>query len=728
MPRSNRTTNRTNSTPAAASGSSAVNNELFLEPMMGTPLQIYIEKDVDDRDQLVELITKHGGQVSPGYSGVPYLLVDPHTESGQSLYRQYAGKKGKIVLSFRWIHECIRANELQTYHTNWGGCRVFGNEQVRPRSAPGANGASSSHPTAASQRPVPTQTSVPHIHPSLQSQVQIPQPQQPQQPQHTTQHVPPQPQLQHQPQPPQSQQPSHSSSHAAAYSHQPLQGTQPQLLPPGTPLGTPGFAYTVYPGQGTQHQASRTSLAPQGPPQTWQTATGITSHQQHPAHMQILPTRSQNPYARDSQWADSTPTFSHLSESQLPPMSDPQTAAYYDQRYRDEQHWSEADYYDQSQSYETPYQHDQYVPIAGPSTAAIDQQVAPPPAPDPNQDASLPSDSAQAPQSPAPPSLREEPRGRRRTRTLPAAPASSLVLNRRHPPARSPTPPTRVIKSTYGGNLFTADDIEYLKKYIDYCQEQGLVLSLREICERVAVKAPHHSFYSWRRYCNKHQIRLGGYAMDIDSRTPSPNRQEDENGIAIDDVENTNAPTLTGDGPFTIDAAMRMYHERGMRNRSPTPPRALYRSTTGKGVAFTSDDISFLCKFLAHRKLQGRLDMVSFWKDVSQKAPHHSRASWMKYYRRHKHELNRVEGDAPPPAPPTKKMRYGRNDDILLAHYFRYPPMGTSDQIFQEFAKTHPHHPWKGWQEHHRIHKAKIDHLIQRLNNGETIEPGEEDD
>lgn len=60
---------------------------------------------------------------------------------------------------------------------------------------------------------------------------------------------------------------------------------------------------------------------------------------------------------------------------------------------------------------------------------------------------------------------------------VPAIPAAALVVNR-HPPARSPTPPTRVIKSTYGGNLFTADDIMYLKKYIDYCQDQGLVLRL----------------------------------------------------------------------------------------------------------------------------------------------------------------------------------------------------------------------------------------------------------
>lgn len=31
--------------------------DLFLEPMMGTPLAIYVEKDVQNRDSIVELIT-----------------------------------------------------------------------------------------------------------------------------------------------------------------------------------------------------------------------------------------------------------------------------------------------------------------------------------------------------------------------------------------------------------------------------------------------------------------------------------------------------------------------------------------------------------------------------------------------------------------------------------------------------------------------------------------------
>jgi hypothetical protein len=32
-------------------------DDLLLEPMMGTPLAIYIEKDVPDRDTIVELVT-----------------------------------------------------------------------------------------------------------------------------------------------------------------------------------------------------------------------------------------------------------------------------------------------------------------------------------------------------------------------------------------------------------------------------------------------------------------------------------------------------------------------------------------------------------------------------------------------------------------------------------------------------------------------------------------------
>jgi len=112
----------------------------------------------------------------------------------------------------------------------------------------------------------------------------------------------------------------------------------------------------------------------------------------------------------------------------------------------------------------------------------------------------------------------------------------------------------------------------------------------------------------------------------------------------------------------------------------------------------------------------------------------------MKFWRRHKHELERADNDAPLPAPPEKKMRYSKKDDILLAKHFANKPDGTSDKIFQDFGRLvsgysyiglivanfcnnqHPHHPWKGWQEHHRIHKSKIELLISRLAAGENID------
>jgi len=189
------------------------------------------------------------------------------------------------------------------------------------------------------------------------------------------------------------------------------------------------------------------------------------------------------------------------------------------------------------------------------------------------------------------------------------------------------------------------------------------------------------------------------------------------------DQEEEEQVVRAGPGPGTIAAARQRIQAEGdeIRSRSPTPPRALFRSTTGKGVAFTDEDVTFLVRFMQYRKSQGRVDMVAFWKDVASKAPHHSRASWMKFWRRHKHELDRNEGDEPLPAAPEKKMRYSREDDILLARYFHNRPEGTSDKIFQAFGRIHPHHPWKGWQEHHRIHKAKIDHFIQQLANGENI-------
>lgn len=78
-------------------------------------------------------------------------------------------------------------------------------------------------------------------------------------------------------------------------------------------------------------------------------------------------------------------------------------------------------------------------------------------------------------------------RGRTKVRNINQS-GARINVKATAPFTRSPTPPTRIVKSTYGGNLFTEEDVEYLRKYMAYCQEQGVLLSLREICERLAVR------------------------------------------------------------------------------------------------------------------------------------------------------------------------------------------------------------------------------------------------
>lgn len=55
--------------------------------------------------------------------------MDPLKESGQNLYRQYAGKKNKIILNAHWVYHCINDKTLHGFATNWANCKVNGNEK-----------------------------------------------------------------------------------------------------------------------------------------------------------------------------------------------------------------------------------------------------------------------------------------------------------------------------------------------------------------------------------------------------------------------------------------------------------------------------------------------------------------------------------------------------------------------------------------------------------------------
>ena len=88
-------------------------------------------------------------------------------------------------------------------------------------------------------------------------------------------------------------------------------------------------------------------------------------------------------------------------------------------------------------------------------------------------------------------------------------------------------------------------------------------------------------------------------------RSPSPGQEhQGGGGVTEMDTDEIQANPPNVPGPGTIAAARRRAQEdrENGRTRSPTPPRALFRSTTGKGVAFTEEDVTFLVRFMEFKK------------------------------------------------------------------------------------------------------------------------------
>lgn len=87
--------------------------------------------------------------------------------------------------------------------------------------------------------------------------------------------------------------------------------------------------------------------------------------------------------------------------------------------------------------------------------------------------------------------------------------------------------------------------------------------------------------------------------MNAVARSTSPGMEDD----GMDIEEEVEAVLRGGPGPSTSRInTLASRADSAPRNRSPTPPRALFRSTTGKGVAFTQEDTNFLMRFLKYRE------------------------------------------------------------------------------------------------------------------------------
>ncbi|KZV62604.1 hypothetical protein PENSPDRAFT_246209 [Peniophora sp. CONT] len=784
---------------------------IFTEPLTGTPLQVYIHKDVPARPQLANLLTVHGGALATSISSVTSIIVDPTKASGQAVFRQHGAKKNKIVLTARWIHACIETQTLQTFQTSWAGCKVTGAELAPPppAQAPPSEPPSRSHAplyshlqqaeAGPSQQPVyyPSDQShpvhTPQVQPSNSPHPHVAQP---------SPHLPPQlsPHLLDQPLSgapraigqsyiPAGQPYTHlsqrstvslntdqrllnASNHSLAHFTAPdfAAQAQPQTFPSFYPTQTPSSQHTYTQWQPVQqvhllHHSQSTETHNQA---STHPATGSHQPQVQDAQFEIRPpdqdlSQAPNP-PPDHTFQNASPHgYDHQTQSQSgrgpvewQPLPSAQVQRYEwpQQEPQQSQAQNEYDYYPAP-----PPQAFDYAAAAynapGPSSLA--------PAPEPASSVSEPTPPpvSALPSTPAEPEP-ELPRGRKRKRPAPASTQPSFSnCTTAQAPSRSPTPPTLIIPSPYGGHVFTPDDHAYLTRYIAYCSATGQILSLKEVCDKVAKKAGHHSVASWKRYANKKGFAVGEYVVGAEEAsgksgilppappiedgsgaeeeeegeedevqesgtlaTPEPGGAKPKRGKAVDNAKEAGkATSRPGQGVSAIATARARVAREGPRSRSPTPPRALFRSTTGKGVAFTDGDVVFLLRFLEYRNKPGGAahDKSEFWAELARRAPHHSQTSWTKFYRRHREALS---GNAPPPPPPEKRLRYSATDDMLLAQFWADPnkPVGGSDVVYQGFARLHPHHPWKGWQEHARLHKKRIEELVERIRKGENVD------
>lgn len=245
-------------------------------------------------------------------------IVDPHKESGQSLYRQYAGKKGKIVLRSHWIRECVRAGSLQTFHTNWAGCKVDGTEKCGIWINISGSRFSITEPLLSRIRapvapiapvvPVPAPAPAPPTTARRGRQARNAQ---------STQAAPAPMQMQ---------------PHLGHAQHMPPPPVPPSsLVPPPT-----SYSYQVYPPAPHPDARAPAQMQPptSAPPQSWQAPNGIAPQQTHLHPQPPMPPRT---HYRDDTWAGGY--HHHPQDPSAPaPMAVDQTQPTgYDYRYRDDQ-------------------------------------------------------------------------------------------------------------------------------------------------------------------------------------------------------------------------------------------------------------------------------------------------------------------------------------------------------------------------------------------------------
>ncbi|KAF8315815.1 hypothetical protein DL93DRAFT_2096487 [Clavulina sp. PMI_390] len=696
------------------SGSHAYDDHLFADPIIGTPLAFHVHEDVHDRDSVVEAITvstgtvlpmlsfsvskpslqRRGGLVTPNLSVATYILVigqrfivadspdalvAPSSPGGQAIWRVYASNKRKVILDSQWVWACVQQNSILSLgHSNdWGGWKVTGTQYFL--SDPPINGTpaiAALNIDEISRHGTPLRlasTSLAKTPPSTPQTVSVPP-----------------------------------------------EGLAPQESRNPFLLNTTSTSFLLAPELNNQDTSSLFSqlLIPgtfPSLPESWvedaeaAAASSLLSND-------VLQNSSSAPWDEHGRSFNADLFFQNATPFNLQPQED--LASFF---------------------------------LNVPPTETLAEPAHPT-----LVDLEPPLAAAPEITSPSDRPLKRKNRDFQPIKRPPTPQNSPAPIPTQR---RSPSPPRNPVRSVHGGYVFTDEDVNYLYQYIAYCKEVGLVLSLRDICERLALKAPHHTFFSWRRYCDKHKVQLGGYARDVNPSTPMPtptpqlhfDPHSPRPQLSQHLHASSSSSTTTLHSPLLLSPSVEPESEaqaaitEGSSQRTggklryrhlpavpylvagratpstpndffqetePIAPNVLHLSKSGKGVAFSGPDMDFLLRFIAFRRREANryrepgvtltddINMSNLWSEVVEKAPHHTRASWVKFWRRHRHELEFTLEAAPiqtvhpshqnltashgplssptgteSPTGPRKRQRYSHADDVLLARYFAVHPL-----------------------------------------------------
>ncbi|KIM85138.1 hypothetical protein PILCRDRAFT_817120 [Piloderma croceum F 1598] len=209
------------------------------------------------------------------------------------------------------------------------------------------------------------------------------------------------------------------------------------------------------------------------------------------------------------------------------------------------------------------------------------------------------------------------------------------------PPSRPPTPPTRVVRGSNGGNRYTPEDKEFFIKFIHYELENDPSLTKHDLCVKLAEKVPSHSADSWKSYWSgAHELPdkiFASYdrASSDDGHhpkasAPAPVLKPRPNYVESDSESESNVESLSESVSLSeADSDFEALEE------------LLGADSNDEGESGGHFTMTDLRNVVLHLAAHPNEKESTLWIKFHDEHPQRSDKSWREYYRRNDKEINR---------------------------------------------------------------------------------------